>query len=316
MTQTYGLTDICRSSPLPAAASMEEDVAPSASCCCCARPRPKLLLLRSGVVALLPNELRIQPLPPDGEAEDVVGRARDGATPAAAEAEGGLKPATWRCREAPRPEGRGIGISEGRGVSGWSRGSGAVDAELSQGSTGRVGVSGTANAEPNGSPTSTFVGEILVRGPSITGGYLPDDGNLEAPLPATDAEGWLHTGDMGYLDGEGYLYVVDRRVDLIVSGGENVYPAEIEAVLHAHPAIDEAAIYGVADDEWGQRVEAAIVVRPGVRIGKQEIMAFCRERLAPYKVPSKIRVVDALPRNAAGKLLRRTLRDGRHDTAC
>jgi O-succinylbenzoic acid--CoA ligase len=155
------------------------------------------------------------------------------------------------------------------------------------------------------------VGEILVRGPSVTAGYLPDDGNLERPVPAIDGEGWLHTGDMGYLDGDGYLYVLDRRVDLIVSGGENVYPAEVEAVLQAHPAVAEAAVYGVTDDEWGQRVAAAIAIRPGVRIGAQELAAFCRERLAAYKVPAQIRLVDALPRNAAGKLLRRALRDGR-----
>jgi O-succinylbenzoic acid--CoA ligase len=157
-------------------------------------------------------------------------------------------------------------------------------------------------------PAAAEAGEILVRGPSVTGGYLPDDGNLEAPLPAADADGWLHTGDIGYLDGEGYLYVLDRRVDLIVSGGENIYPAEVEAVLHAHPAVAEAAVYGVADDTWGQRVAAAIVVRAGERIGEQEIVAFCRERLAAYKVPSRINLVDALPRNAAGKLLRRRLR--------
>jgi O-succinylbenzoic acid--CoA ligase len=153
-------------------------------------------------------------------------------------------------------------------------------------------------------------GEILVRGPSVTTGYLRDDGTTEVPFPATDAEGWLHTGDLGYLDAEGYLYVLDRRVDLIVTGGENVYPAEVEAVLHSHPAVAEAAAYGVGDDVWGQRVAAAIVVRPDARADEQEITAFCRERLAAYKVPSLIRLVDALPRNAAGKLLRRKLRDG------
>ncbi len=158
------------------------------------------------------------------------------------------------------------------------------------------------------SPAATPVGEILVRGPSVTVGYLPDDGDLEMPVPATDAEGWLHTGDAGYLDDDGYLYVLDRRVDLIVSGGENVYPAEVEAVLHTYPAIAEAAVYGVADDEWGQRVAAAIVARPGARIGVEDVVAFCRERLAAYKVPSQIRLLDALPRNAAGKLLRRNLR--------
>lgn len=144
------------------------------------------------------------------------------------------------------------------------------------------------------------VGEIMVRGPSISPGYLNRG-------PSVDKEGWLRTGDVGRLDEEGYLYVVDRREDLIISGGENVYPAEVEAALMAHPAVLEAGVHGVADERWGKVVTAAVVLRPGASPATGELIRHCRERLAGYKVPSAVRIVEQLPRNAAGKLLRRLL---------
>ena len=150
-------------------------------------------------------------------------------------------------------------------------------------------------------------GEILVRGPTISPGYLPPEGEGMATLAVTDAEGWLHTGDIGYLDAEGYLYVLDRRTDLIISGGENIYPAEVEAVLLAHPAVSEAGVYGIPDPVWGRRAAAAVVPRPGMEIDEEELLAFCRERLARYKVPARVEVRQSLPRNASGKLLRRLL---------
>jgi O-succinylbenzoic acid--CoA ligase len=143
-------------------------------------------------------------------------------------------------------------------------------------------------------------GEICVRGPSVSPGYVNHPPRAEAP--------WLHTGDLGYLDEEGYLYVLDRRDDLIVSGGENVYPAEVEAVLLAHPAVAEAGVIGMPDAEFGRRVTAVVVRRPGGRATAEELVAFCRQRLAGYKVPRRIEFRAALPRNAAGKLLRRALR--------
>jgi acyl-CoA synthetase (AMP-forming)/AMP-acid ligase II len=103
--------------------------------------------------------------------------------------------------------------------------------------------------------------------------------------------------------------VLDRRADLIISGGENIYPAEVESVLLDHPAVAEAGVFGIPDPRWGQSVAAAIVPRPAVTVDEAEILAFCRTRLAAYKAPARIRVLDALPRNAAGKLLRRELRD-------
>ena len=142
-------------------------------------------------------------------------------------------------------------------------------------------------------------GEIFVRGPSVSPGYLkhPPHGD------------WLNTGDLGELDGDGYLYVLDRRDDLIVSGGENVYPAEVEAALLAHPAVADAGVVGVADAEWGQAVGAFVVIAPGARVNGEELAAFCRQRLAGYKVPRLWEIRDSLPRNAAGKLLRRELKE-------
>jgi O-succinylbenzoic acid--CoA ligase len=139
-------------------------------------------------------------------------------------------------------------------------------------------------------------GEICVRGPTVSPGYLHQP-------PREDA--WLRTGDLGSLDADGYLYVLDRRDDLIVSGGENVYPAEVEAALLAHPGVAEAGVFGVPDPEWGARVAAVVV---GSDSTPADLAAFCRERLAGYKVPRQIVITtEPLPRNAAGKLLRREL---------
>ena len=121
--------------------------------------------------------------------------------------------------------------------------------------------------------------------------------------------GWLHTGDLGYLDDEGYLYVVSRRQDLIISVGENVYPPEVEAALLAHPAVADVAVLGVPDARWGEIVAAFVRLRPGMALDEPTAIAFCRERLAGYKAPKRVRFVDALPRNAGGKVLRQQLRE-------
>jgi o-succinylbenzoate---CoA ligase len=147
-------------------------------------------------------------------------------------------------------------------------------------------------------------GEILVRGPIVTAGYhrLPD------ATASALIDGWLHTGDYGFLDESGFLYVLDRRDDLIVTGGENVYPAEVEAALLSHSAVEEAAVIGEPDPEWGQRVVA--IVRATREIGPNELQAYCRASLASYKVPAVIRFrTEPLPRTAAGKLIRRELRE-------
>lgn len=163
---------------------------------------------------------------------------------------------------------------------------------------------------PGGSPLAasstgaSVVGEIAVRGPNVMKGYLDDESATHAAL----REGWLYTGDIGYLDEEGFLFVLDRRDDLIISGGENVYPAEVEAALLAHPAVGEAAVVGADDARWGQVPVAFVVLRSDQRVGTEELVEHCAQRLARYKVPVKVAFVSQLPRNAAGKLMRHRLR--------
>lgn len=151
-------------------------------------------------------------------------------------------------------------------------------------------------AEPN------EAGEILVKGPNVTIGYL----NREEETKKKLVNGWLSTGDIGTLDQEGFLYVLDRRSDLIISGGENVYPAEIESVLVSHPNITDAGVIGIKDKQWGE-VPAAFVVKNKEMIA-EEILEFCHQKLAKYKVPKKIHFLEAIPRNASKKILRRELR--------
>lgn len=149
-------------------------------------------------------------------------------------------------------------------------------------------------------PNKEGIGEILVRGPHVTPRYV---GKFK-DQPTTQ-DGWLHTGDMGYLDEQGFLYVVDRRSDLIISGGENIYPAEIENVLLAHEAVKEAGVCGVEDAKWGQVPVAFVVLKASVT--EKQLLDFCKRNLASYKTPKTIHVVSELPRNGSNKLLRRQL---------
>lgn len=161
-------------------------------------------------------------------------------------------------------------------------------------------------------PASTE-GEIIVKGPNVTIGYL----NREEETLDKIREQWLYTGDIGYLDSEGFLYVLDRRSDLIISGGENIYPAEIEGVLLSHPAVVDAGVIGVVDEQWGQAPVAFITVKSDYRLATAELLEFCGQKLAKYKQPKRFYFMESLPRNAAKKLLRRKLRawleaDGRN----
>ncbi|WP_138420294.1 o-succinylbenzoate--CoA ligase [Aquibacillus sediminis] len=146
------------------------------------------------------------------------------------------------------------------------------------------------------------VGEITVKGPMVTDGYFA---NEEANEKAFHND-WLSTGDLGYLDDEGFLYVMDRRKDLIISGGENVYPAEIESVLAGIPGVKEAGVVGIEDDTWGQ-VPVGFVVKTSVDLDEDAILHSCSDQLAKYKIPKQIYFVDALPRNASNKLVRHKL---------
>jgi O-succinylbenzoic acid--CoA ligase len=159
-------------------------------------------------------------------------------------------------------------------------------------------VDGEDRDVPDGAP-----GELLVRGPTVMRGYV----NRPAETAEALRGGWLHTGDVAVRAGDGSLGILERRSDLIISGGENVYPSEIEGALLEHPDVAEAAVAAVPDDDFGQRPAAWLVFRPGTAPDGEHLRAFCRDRLAGYKVPVAFRGVAALPRNAAGKLLRRAL---------
>jgi O-succinylbenzoic acid--CoA ligase len=181
-----------------------------------------------------------------------------------------------------------------------------ADALRKLGSAGKPLLPTELQIERDGAPAPPgTVGEILVRGPTVTIGYV---NRPEETWPAFQ-DGWLHTGDLGYVDAEGYLYVLDRRDDLIISGGENIYPAEVEATLLEHPAIEDAGVVGVPDSRWGEVPAAVVKRRPDSSLDAATAIAFCESRLARYKVPRTIRFVDALPRNAAGKLVRHVLRE-------
>ncbi|MBI3784931.1 MAG: long-chain-fatty-acid--CoA ligase [Deltaproteobacteria bacterium] len=148
------------------------------------------------------------------------------------------------------------------------------------------------------------IGELWVRTPRIMKGYGSKDG-VTSPL---QEEGWLPTRDMGWMDEDGYIFLAGRKDDMIIRGGENIAPAEVEAVLYSHPGVDEAAVIGVPDVEWGQRVVAFVVPRPGVTLTGDEVSEFCRQRLASFKKPEVIRFLDELPKNQMGKVLKKDLR--------
>lgn len=151
------------------------------------------------------------------------------------------------------------------------------------------------------------LGELVCRGPNVMKGYW----NLPAATEAAITHGgWLHTGDVAMVDAEGYLYIVDRLKDAYSVGGENVYPAEVERVLGEHPEVKEAAVVGVPDARLGESGVAFVVLRAGSTAAEEDLVSFCAERIAGYKVPSAVRLVDDLPRNPSGKVLKRELRDG------
>jgi fatty-acyl-CoA synthase len=149
------------------------------------------------------------------------------------------------------------------------------------------------------------VGEVITRSSNNMLGYWR---NPEATARTLTSDGWIHTGDAGYLDADGYLYIHDRVKDMIISGGENVYPAEVESAIYGHPDVLEVAVIGVPDEKWGEAVKAVVVPKPGHEIDAAHIIAWARERIAGFKVPKSVDVIPALPRNASGKILRRELR--------
>jgi acyl-CoA synthetase (AMP-forming)/AMP-acid ligase II len=147
-------------------------------------------------------------------------------------------------------------------------------------------------------------GEIVVRGPLVMAGYYKDS----AATAAVSTFGCHHTGDIGYRDEDGWFFIVDRKKDMIITGGFNVYPAEVEQVLQAHPEVQDCAVFGVPDDKWGESVTAVVEARAGRRPDADALLAFARERLGAVKTPKTLSFVDSLPRSVAGKVLRAELR--------
>jgi len=148
------------------------------------------------------------------------------------------------------------------------------------------------------------VGEIVIRGHNVMKGYY------RKPQETAEAfkNGWFHSGDMGYQDEDGFFFIVDRKKELIIRGGFNVYPREVEEVLYSHPAVQEAAVIGVPDEKMGEEVAAVVALKAGQTATEAELIAFCKERIAPYKYPRTVRFLDSLPKGATGKILKKELK--------
>ena len=150
-------------------------------------------------------------------------------------------------------------------------------------------------------------GEVVTRGDHVMAGYWNADQRDD--LSKSVVDGWLHTGDLGRLSADGHLWLVDRKGDMIISGGYNIYPREVEDVIAEVPTVAEVAVVGVADQDWGQRVVALVTARPGESVDPEAVLAHCRERMASYKKPKEVRVVRELPLNSTGKIAKKVLRE-------
>jgi fatty-acyl-CoA synthase len=225
---------------------------------------------------------------------------------------------TLMCGGAPVPESlirtyheRGLTFLEGYGLTEASPGALFLRAEESLSKIGSAGTpcffTDVRVVGPDGGDVAPGeTGEVIIQGPNVMAGYwqLP-----EATEDAFDAEGWLRSGDAATVDDDGFVYIVDRIKDMIISGGENIYPAEVEQALYQHPAIADCAVIGVPDQRWGEVGRAVVALRPGATASADEIIGFLSGKLAKYKIPKSVVVVQALPHNAAGKLLKGPLRE-------
>jgi fatty-acyl-CoA synthase len=222
------------------------------------------------------------------------------------------------CGGAPVPEplmkvyaSRGIPISQGYGLTETSPSVAFLTNEFGITKIGSAGKSplfselklvddaGNTISDPG------TIGEICAQGPNIMKGYW---NRPEATAEAIDENGWFHTGDVGYLDNEGFLYITDRIKDMVISGGENVYPAEVENALYEHPSIVEVAVVGLPDERWGEAVTAVVVIKDGEELELDELRDFAADKLARYKLPTRLLSISEIPRNASGKVLKRELR--------
>ena len=206
---------------------------------------------------------------------------------------------------------KGIRFKQGFGMTEFGPGIFALapeDAIRKAGSIGRPNffVDARIVDEDNRPLGPNEIGELVLKGPSYSSGYF---NNPEASAVAVDAEGWFHTGDLAKYDEDWYFFIVDRKKDMFFSGGENVYPVEIEKVLYQHPAVHMCAVIGVPDPKWGEVGKAILVLKPGTQATEEEMLKFMTERLAKYKVPRSVVFADALPISSAGKILKRELKE-------
>ena len=206
-------------------------------------------------------------------------------------------------------QGRGVPFQEGFGMTETAPGVSVLDAESVNAKAGSIGrpmfhVQARIVDESDTDAGTDTVGELVVRGPNVFAGYWG--------LPEATAEafrgGWFHTGDLGRVDADGYITLVDRKKDMIISGGENVYPIEVEQVLYRHDAVQEAAVVGVPDERWGETPVAVVALAAGATATAEDLLGYTCDRLAHFKCPTRVEFVDALPRNATGKVLKTELR--------
>lgn len=210
------------------------------------------------------------------------------------------------CNRAGIPVSHAYGMTEATSVTTILETSLALEKVGSVGRAVMLGESRLVDAEGNIVTAPEVKAEVHVRGGHIFAGYWQNPG---ASVEAFTADGWFRTGDVGYLDADGFLYVCDRVKDMIISGGENIYPAEVESVLLEHPAVLNAAVVGAADPQWGETVVAAVVLRPGHALDIEQIREFCGPKLARYKLPRRLHLMEALPLNGAGKILKAAIRE-------
>ena len=223
------------------------------------------------------------------------------------------------CGGAPVPEpliklynGRGIPINQGYGLTETSPTVTFLTSEFGLAKLGSAGMTPMLTdvrlVDADGAVVTEPLarGEVCVKGPNVMKGYW---NKPEATAAAIDAEGWFHSGDIGYVDADGFLYIADRVKDMVITGGENVYPAEVESVLYEHPAIAEVAVIGLPDERWGEIVVAVVAPKPGATVTLEDMRAFAGDRLARYKLPTRVELVDELPRTPSGKVLKYELRE-------
>jgi len=225
---------------------------------------------------------------------------------------------TLICGAAPVPESliqlygaRGIDFCQGYGLTETAPFSAFLTPEWAVSKLGSAGqppiFSDTRIVDPDNRPLPPGErGEICLRGPNIMKGYW---NRPDATAAAIDSEGWFHSGDVGYVDEDGFLFICDRLKDMVISGGENVYPAEVESVLYKHDYIAEVAVIGLPDEKWGEAVTAVVALHPEKELTLEELREWATPFLARYKLPLRLHVVDALPRNPAGKVLKFVLKE-------